>query len=279
MMWKDSYQIGVPRIDEQHKELFRMTEELVGAAQNGITAEACRKVIGFLKEYVVFHFRDEEEYQASIQYSGIEAHKAEHRQFTKTVLDYEKRLEENGFEEKTLKDLAGTVTAWLIYHVVDTDQKIVSGDAPREDMHFDRYLDLLANSVLEVMESMAGLDRGSARLHAADTILPEGDTFVRIGLVGDWKGEVCLGFSKELALNLLQAMTGMELTESDELVQSALCELTNISCGNAATVLVRRGMRCDITTPTASGQASGGAGESNLCIDTALGRLEIGLSE
>ena len=29
--------------------------------QNGITAEACRKVIGFLKEYVVFHFRDEEE--------------------------------------------------------------------------------------------------------------------------------------------------------------------------------------------------------------------------
>lgn len=41
MMWKDSYQIGVPRIDEQHKELFRMTEELVGAAQNGITAEAC----------------------------------------------------------------------------------------------------------------------------------------------------------------------------------------------------------------------------------------------
>lgn len=51
----------MPRIDEQHKELFRMTEELVGAAQNGITAEACRKVIGFLKEYVVFHFRDEEE--------------------------------------------------------------------------------------------------------------------------------------------------------------------------------------------------------------------------
>lgn len=61
MMWKDSYQIGAPRIDEQHKELFRVTEELVGAAQNGITAEACRKVIGFLKEYVVFHFRDEEE--------------------------------------------------------------------------------------------------------------------------------------------------------------------------------------------------------------------------
>ena len=31
-------------------------------------------------------------------------------------------------------------------------------------------------------------------------------------------------------------MTGMELTEVDELVQSALCELTNISCCNAGGV-------------------------------------------
>lgn len=64
-----------------------------------------------MKDYVIYHFRDEEAYQASIHYSDIEAHKQEHRQFTQAVLDYEKRLKENGFEEKTMKDPAGTLTA------------------------------------------------------------------------------------------------------------------------------------------------------------------------
>ena len=127
MMWKDSYRLGVERIDEQHKELFRMTEDLVNAVQRGASVTEYQKVLEFLKDYVIYHFRDEEAYQASIQYEGLAAHQAEHRQFTQTVQQYEKRLTENGFEEKTMKDLAGTVTAWLIYHVVDTDQKILSG--------------------------------------------------------------------------------------------------------------------------------------------------------
>ena len=35
MMWKDSYRLGVNRIDNQHIELFRMTDELVAAARGG----------------------------------------------------------------------------------------------------------------------------------------------------------------------------------------------------------------------------------------------------
>ena len=278
MMWKDSYRLGVERIDNQHIELFRMTEDLVSAVKNGATVEDFQKALGFLKDYVIYHFRDEEAYQASIHYSGLEAHKVEHRQFTQTVLDYEKRLIENGFEEKTMKDLAGTVTAWLIYHVVDTDQKIVSGEPDAdEEKYFDHYVDLFSNSALDVMESMAGLDRQSAQLHMTGTYQPQGDVFVKIQLVGDLKGEVVFGFSKELALNLLQAMIGMELTEVDELVQSALCELTNISCGNAATALVKRGLQCDIKTPEISREFTCDADGTGTRIDTPAGSLGIGV--
>ena len=278
MMWKDSYRLGVERIDEQHIELFRMTEDLVSAVKNGATAEAFQKALEFLKDYVIYHFRDEEAYQAAIHYSGLEAHKREHGQFTQTVLDYEKRLKENGFEEKTMKDLAGTVTAWLIYHVVDTDQKIVSGEeVSGKEKDFDRYVDLFSNSALDVMESMAGLDRGGAQMHGTSLDQLRGDIFVTIQLVGDVRENVVFGFSKELALNLLQTMTGMELTEVDELVRSALCELTNISCGNAVTALTRRGLQCDIKTPviTKDGTCEGdGAG---IHIDTAAGGLDIGV--
>lgn len=278
MMWKDSYRLGVERIDTQHMELFRMTEDLVNAVKNGATVEAYQKALGFLKDYVIYHFRDEEEYQASIGYSGIEAHKEEHRQFTRTVLDYEKRLKENGFDEKTMKDLAGTVTAWLIYHVVDTDQRIVSGEkAAGEEKKFDRYVDLFTNSALDVMETMAGLGRESAQLHTESPYHPQSDIFIQIQLVGDLKGNAVFGFSKELSLNLIQAMTGMELTDLDELVQSALCELTNISCGNAATALVKRGLQCDIKPPVISTDFTCDADGAGICIDTSSGQLEIGV--
>lgn len=278
MMWKDSYRIGVERIDNQHIELFRMTEDLVHAVKNGATVETYQKALAFLKDYVIYHFRDEEEYQASIHYSGIKAHMEEHRQFTQTVLNYEKRLQENGFDEKTMKDLAGTVTAWLIYHVVDTDQKIVSGDQDaEEEKHFDHYVDLFAHSALDVMEMMAGLDPASAQVHTVSPYAPHGDIFVKIQLIGDLQVSAVFGFSTELALHLLQAMTGMELTEVDELVQSALCELTNISCGNAATAIVKRGMQCDIKPPIVSQEFACDENGTGLRIDTAFGWLAIGV--
>lgn len=276
-MWKDSYRLGVERIDNQHIELFRMTEDLVNAVKNGARIETYQKALAFLKDYVIYHFQDEEAYQASIGFSGLEAHKAEHRQFTQTVLGYEKRLRENGFDEKTMKDLAGTVTAWLIYHVVDTDQKIVSGADAGEERYFDRYVDLFSDSALDVMETMAGLDRKDAQLQVVSPYHPQGDIFITIGLIGDLKGSAVFGFSKDLALNLLQTMTGMELTELDELVQSALCELTNISCGNAATALVHRGLQCDIKPPVVSADCACGADASGICISTAAGSLGIGM--
>lgn len=277
MMWKDSYRLGVERIDQQHMELFRMTEELVSAVKDGDSVEAYQRALGFLKDYVIYHFRDEEAYQASIHYSDMAAHQEEHRQFTQTVLNYERRLTENGFDTGTMKDLAGTVTAWLIYHVVDTDQKIVSGRPSGAERQFDGYVDLFSGSALDMMETMAGLDRSRAQVHGADPRGFQGDIFVKIPLVGDLEGDVTFGFSKELALSLLQTMTGMELTDLDELVQSALCELTNISCGNAATALAGRGLKCDIRPPVVSKTPVPGAGGSGVRMDTASGCLEIGM--
>lgn len=276
MMWKDSYRLGVDRIDEQHMELFRMTEELVTAAKNGATVETFQKILAFLKDYVIYHFWDEEAYQASIGYSGLEAHREEHRQFTQTVLNYEKRLTENGFDVKIIKDLAGTVTAWLIYHVVDTDQKIVSsGKEAVGQTEFDKFVDLFSHSALDVMETMAGLHQDGVQMQATDRDQPEGDIFVTIELVGDVKGQAIFGYSKELALNLLQSMTGMELTEMDELVQSALCELTNITCGNAASALVKRGLACDIKPPVVSQDVPKDVHGNAIHIDTDAGWLGV----
>ena len=72
MMWKESYRLGVDRIDNQHIELFRMTEKLIEDIAADAPAEVYRESLNFLKDYVIYHFRDEEEYQKSISYAGFE---------------------------------------------------------------------------------------------------------------------------------------------------------------------------------------------------------------
>ena len=273
-MWKDSYGLGVAQIDRQHKELFRMTEELIDAVNRGATKDDYEKALGFLQDYVVEHFRDEEAYFAAQHYQGLAAHQAEHRAFTATVADYGRQLKENGFDEKTLKDLAGTVTAWLIYHVVDTDQKSVAGMTGEEDGKavFHRCVDLFAHSAQEVLETMAGFSC-TARTGEQDGEEPE--LYVRIGLVGQVEGTAILGFPKTLALRLVEAMTMMSLDQVDELVESALCEVTNIACGNGATALVKRGLACDIRPPEVSRRADDREKWVEVVLDTEGGPLLV----
>ena len=49
MMWKESYRLGIDRIDEQHIELFRMTEELIRAIERRASTEAYQKALGFFE--------------------------------------------------------------------------------------------------------------------------------------------------------------------------------------------------------------------------------------
>lgn len=277
MMWKDKYRLGVAQIDQQHRALFDMTEELVRAVKQGAAAADYEKALGFLQAYVVEHFRDEEAYMASLQCKDLAAHRAEHQDFTKKVEDYGRRLKENGFDAKTMKDLAGTVTAWLIYHVVGTDQRSVAGTTAEEgEPPCYRCVDLFARSALEVLQAMAGFSPDAAVRESGDYV-PEGDVFVRIGLVGQVEGTAVFGFSQKLALELVRAMTMMELDQVDELVESALCEVTNIACGNGATALVKRGLACDIRPPELSRSSDGLEKGIGVVLDTEAGRLQIGL--
>ena len=44
-MWKDSYSLGVERIDKQHMELFRVTNDLIHAVDENAGAEDYKNII------------------------------------------------------------------------------------------------------------------------------------------------------------------------------------------------------------------------------------------
>ncbi|WP_317398020.1 bacteriohemerythrin [Anaerotruncus colihominis] len=273
-MWKESYRIGIDLIDRQHEELFRATDTLVRAIEANADKQTFRQTITFLKDYTVRHFHDEEAYQASIHYSGMEDHKKAHRKFTGIILDYERRLVESDFDIRIVKDLAGTLTAWLIYHVADADQRIAKGDTGAGLTLAQSFLNIFSDSALDVMEKMAGFSANDIEEQFVSNKRVQGDIFVEIGLIGDLKGRIIFGFSKELAFKLIEIMTFVEPAEIDELVCSAIAELSNITCGNAATALTEHGKVCDIKTPVVTAEPPCGLIDG-MVLQTNVGGLEI----
>lgn len=248
-MWKESYRIGVDIVDQQHKELFEMVESLIKIVNGGKenVREESMRAVAFLKDYTVKHFSDEEAYQRSVNYVGYAQHKTVHEDFIQTVLDFERKMTETDFAENTVKQFAGILTTWLIYHVCGEDRKFTAAAETLPLVYTPTYQEGFAESMKNVFVTLTGTQ--VANVSAG---LPQAaeDLRINVGLIGSQEGDATFVFPKETAFEIFKVMTFMEPEGIDDIMISALCEVSNIVSGNAASVLAAGGNACDITTPT-----------------------------
>ncbi|MDR2295695.1 MAG: chemotaxis protein CheX, partial [Clostridiales Family XIII bacterium] len=277
-----SYAVGNALIDEQHRELFRMSDDLVEAMRGKDEAGrvACARAVEFLKEYVVRHFADEEALQADLGYEDLPRHRQLHRDFIDTVAGYERSLAESGFDPAVMQRFAGKLIGWLIYHVVGEDRKIM-GAVAAAPQAVDRavpaqLVSYFADSACEVLGQMLNLP---FRIEdAAPTGGDINDISVRVGLLGDRPGTAEFVFPLVTALRIVRNLTMVDPDDFDEMVESALREIANIISGNAASGIAETGLACDITPPKLSRglRAATGGGKLLRCD---LGAVSILLSE
>jgi len=77
------------------------------------------------------------------------------------------------------------------------------------------------------------------------------DISVIMGFVGDFRGQVNFIMAKGVAMSLTSILAGgMEVTEINELVKSAMGEFSNMVMGNACTLFSEQGISMDITPPS-----------------------------
>ncbi len=63
--WNDSLKIGIGIIDNQHKQLVKLTNELNDAMKSGKAKTVLSGIIASLAQYTVTHFTAEEQYLIS----------------------------------------------------------------------------------------------------------------------------------------------------------------------------------------------------------------------
>ena len=89
--WKDDLNTGVEDIDRQHRELFRIgrdIEQLILTGCVGVGDKELLKIICDLREYVSYHFYEEEKFMKSHNYKDYEVHKKSHEDVYKRQLIY-----------------------------------------------------------------------------------------------------------------------------------------------------------------------------------------------
>ena len=118
--WSDSFSIGVQTVDEQHKGLVAMLNEINDGINGGWGKQARDEVLNKLVEYTVVNFNTEESLMTISNYSGLAAHKQHHEQLIAMVKEYLAKYEKD--PSASNYDLLFFLKRWLVEHIMKDDK-------------------------------------------------------------------------------------------------------------------------------------------------------------
>jgi len=121
VVWDDRYSIGVDVVDEQHKGLFNLTNDLHDACggSNEAAKEHFKEVLQKAVGYVSLHFSTEENIMQKTNDPGYGEHKKEHDLFVQKVLAEAANLDKGGNDAPRV--FVNFLRDWISKHVTGTD--------------------------------------------------------------------------------------------------------------------------------------------------------------
>lgn len=119
--WRPSYEIGLPEIDMQHRQLVGMINELYEGMKEDHGQWTMHHVLDELLDYVPLHFKTEEESMEAHYYPGLEAHSLEHMKLTSKVLEFQERRSLG--EKIATPELFRFLCSWLNEHLQNHDKR------------------------------------------------------------------------------------------------------------------------------------------------------------
>ena len=122
VVWDDSYSVGFEPIDNQHKELVKMTNELFESCKQGaaVADKAFLHTIKGAAEYARNHFSEEDKYMLQANYPKLNEHRKLHDDFLTTV---GKAIQDFTAGSTEPIGLARFLKNWLLTHIAEQDKQ------------------------------------------------------------------------------------------------------------------------------------------------------------
>ena len=115
--WSEVLSVGVPSVDEDHKKLVSLVNELFSSCFVGVGDEALSAVLGRLIDYTQYHFAREEEFLRSRESPALASHADEHHKLTEQVM----AIAAKG-PAALSDDVLLFLRDWLTHHILETDK-------------------------------------------------------------------------------------------------------------------------------------------------------------
>ena len=122
--WKDEYSVGIDSIDQQHKKLLNLINQLQTAVDYSTGDEFERDALDELVDYTKTHFVYEEGLMRDNDYPDFEPHKAQHEKMFKKVEEVLAEYEQD--HDTAMSNAAEYLKGWLINHINGTDKEYSS---------------------------------------------------------------------------------------------------------------------------------------------------------
>jgi hemerythrin len=119
--WTDSYSVNVQRLDDEHKKLFAIINELHEGMKAGRGKDVLQSVLDQLLSYTEQHFKDEEGLLQRAAYPALIAHRALHEEFVSKVKGFRKDFQSGAAAISV--DVLEYLRNWLTQHIMGTDHQ------------------------------------------------------------------------------------------------------------------------------------------------------------
>ncbi len=120
--WSKILSVGFEEIDEDHRKLVGIFNELNHALARGESADYLAATLDELIKCTAWHFSHEERLMLKHCYADIEEHKTEHRELVESAQQLQQQLLQagHGMADEQITYLE----RWLTGHILTTDQRL-----------------------------------------------------------------------------------------------------------------------------------------------------------
>ena len=121
IQWADSLSVGVTLIDDEHKLLLSIFNDLINALRTEQSQAVARRVVEELAGYAMYHFAHEEELMTAFRYPDFTEHHQQHEKLTAKLMEIDQALARGTCNVVDIADFANLL---VNYHFLRTDTKM-----------------------------------------------------------------------------------------------------------------------------------------------------------
>lgn len=123
MTWTKAMSVGVPELDEDHKGLIRIINQVAENADDEARQAVVRQCLMGLMRYAETHFAREEQVMTTCGFPGLEMHRGEHEDFVGQIKQLTDRFENKpeGLAKLANEELLEFLKNWLNHHILIED--------------------------------------------------------------------------------------------------------------------------------------------------------------